>query len=300
MKNKFLQLSMVALTVGSLILTSCSKEESKTSTPTPTTPQETFLASTSIQNRTALLEDFTGVRCGFCPDGHAKANAAQAQLGKDKFIIMCVHGGSFAAPSGGWANFTTSFGQAFISQAKVTGYPAGTISRMVAADLGATPQSAGGMAMSRSAWAASAAAVNGIFAPVNLGAKATFNAETRELTVKIDIYVSATLTEPINLNVALLQSGLMSKQSGDPTPADLYEQDHVLRHLITGQWGEVITEATTEGAKITRTYKYTVPADYNGTATEGGGAVLIGDCSIVAFVNKGKVDVLNAVEVAIK
>ncbi len=298
MKNKFLQLSMVALTAGSLLLTSCSKEES--SATSPTTPQETFLASTSLQNRAALLEDFTGVRCGYCPDGHVRANAAQDLLGKDKFIIMCVHGGSYATPATGWANFTTSFGQAFISQAKVTGYPAGTISRKVAADLGATPQTAGGMAMSRGAWADAAAAVNGMFAPVNLGAKATFNAETRELTVKVDMYVSATLTEPINLNVALLQSGLMAKQSGDPTPADLYSEDHVLRHLLTGQWGEVITEATTEGAKITRTYKYTVPADYNGTATEGGGAVIIGDCSVVAFVNKGKVDVLNAVEVAIK
>jgi hypothetical protein len=297
MKNKFLQLSMVALTAGSLLVASCSKEESKTETPTP---QETFLASTSNKNRTALLEDFTGVRCGFCPDGHVRAKAAQDLLGKDKFIIMAVHGGSYAAPSSGWANFTTNFGAALISQAKVTGYPAGTINRKVAADMGVAPQSPGGMAMSRAAWAASAEFVNNMFAPINVGAKATFNTETRELTVKVDMYLSATLTTPINLNIALLQSGLLAKQSGDPTPNDPYSQDHVLRHLITGQWGDVITEATTEKAKITKTYKYIVPANYNGITADGGGAVVIANCTVVAFVNSGRADILNAVEVAIK
>ena len=294
MKNKFLHLSMIALTASSLFLASCSKEETKANTTTP----EVFLASTTMGNRTAVLEDFTGVRCGYCPDGHVRAKAAQDLLGKDKMIIMAVHAGSFAAPAAGWANFTTPFGTALVNQSGVTGYPAGTVNRLIAADLGATPQQTGGRAMSRGDWAKAATNVNAMFAPVNVGAKATFNAATRELTVKVDMYYSASQTGVNNVNVALMQDKLMSKQSGATT--NPYEQNHVLRHFITGQWGQTITEEKVEGAKISKTFTYTVPADYNGTTADGGGAVVIDDLSVVVFITKDRTDILNAVEVDVQ
>lgn len=294
MKNKFLHLSMIALTASSLFLASCSKEETKASTTTP----EVFLASTTMGNRTAVLEDFTGVRCGYCPDGHVRAKAAQDLLGKDKFIIMAVHAGSYATPAAGWANFTTPFGTALVNQSNVAGYPAGTINRLLAADLGATPQQAGGRAMSRGDWATAAANVNAMFAPVNVGAKATFNAATRELTVKVDMYYSSNQTGVNNINVGLMQDKLMSKQSGATT--NPYEQNHVLRHFITGQWGQTITEEKVEGAKISKTFTYTVPSHYNGTTADGGGAVEVDDLSVVVFITKDRTDILNAVEVDVQ
>jgi hypothetical protein len=300
MKNKFLQFSMLAATAASLVFASCSKEETKaatTSTTSTTTPVETFLAPLTIGNRAALLEDFTGVRCGYCPDGHVRAKAAQEALGKDKFIIMAVHAGSYATPAAGWANFTTPFGTALVNQSSVAGYPAGTINRMIATDLGATPQKPGGIAMSRGDWDPAGRKVNTIFAPVNLGSKVTFDAVTRLLTVKVDLYYTADQASANNINVALLQDKLMSKQSGASTA--MYEQNHVLRHLITGQWGAPITEERKEGTKLTKTFTYTVPADYNGTTADGGGAVDIANCSVVVFVTKDRVDVLNAIEVPI-
>jgi hypothetical protein len=300
MKNKFLKISMLTLSAASLMFASCSKES--TTSKTPTVPVETFLASTTMGTRTALLEDFTGVRCGYCPDGHVRAEAAQTALGKDKFIIMCVHGGSYATPTTGWANFTTAFGTSLINQSSVAGYPAGTMNRLPAVDLGGKAQSTTvltGLAMSRGDWDPTGRFVNTMFAPVNIGTSASFDAASRELTVKVDVYYVANETKPNNINVALLQSKLMAKQSGDPTPNDLYSQSHVLRHLITGQWGTPITETRTEGTKLTKTFTYIVPANYNGITTEGGGAVVIGDCSVVAFVTREKVDILNAAETAI-
>lgn len=299
MKNKFLQISMLALSAASLMFASCSKEAT---TSTPVVPVETFLASTTMGTRTALLEDFTGVRCGYCPDGHARAEAAQKALGKDKFIIMCVHAGGYATAAAGWANFTTAFGTSLVNQSSVAGYPAGTINRLPAVDMGATPQIttvAGALAMSRGDWDPAGRFVNTMFAPANIGTSATFDAASRELTVKVDVYYVANETKPNNINVALLQSKLMAKQSGDPTPNDLYSQSHVLRHLITGQWGTPITEEKLEGTKLSKTFKYIVPADYNGITATGGGAVVIGDCSVVAFITRDKVDVVNAAETSI-
>lgn len=299
MKNKFLQISMLALSAASLMFASCSKE----ATTTPNVPVETFLASTTMGTRTALLEDFTGVRCGYCPDGHARAEAAQKALGKDKFIIMCVHAGGYAAAATGWANFTTIYGTSLVNQSAVAGYPAGTINRLPAIDMGATPQTptvVGALAMSRGDWDPAGRFVNTMFAPANIGTSATFDAASRELTVKVDVYYVGNETKPNNINVALLQSKLMSKQSGDPTPTDLYSQSHVLRHLITGQWGTPIADSLkVEGSKVSRTFTYIVPANYNGITADGGGAVVIENCSVVAFITRNKVDVINAAETSI-
>ena len=253
----------------------------------------TFLASTDPENRAALLEDFTGVRCGFCPDGHVKAAAAKVNLGADRFIIMAVHAGSYAAPAAGWANFTTPYGAALIAQADVAGYPAGTINRLPASGLGVSAQR-GGSAMSRGQWAPAGSAVNAMEAPVNIGAKATISGDI--LTVNVDLYYTKGESAVNNINVALLQDGLVSKQSGG---SDSYVQNHVLRDFITGQWGEAVTGSKNADSKVSETFTYTVPADYNGTSTEGGGAVIISDLKVVVFVTRGQTDVLNVIEIDI-
>jgi len=295
MNTNYLKIG-VAVALTSILVTACEKttEDAK---PTVTT-EPAFMASTTASNRVALLEDFTGVRCTFCPDGHVKAVEAQDELGKDKFIIMAVHAGQYATPAAGWANFTNIWGEAIRLQSNLSGYPAGTISRVKAADLGVTPQN-GGTAMSRSFWKTAAQAVLAMPSPVNVGAMAEYNSSTKELTVNVDAYYTADETAANNINVAFLQSKLMSKQSGDPTSGDLYEQNHVLRNLLTGQWGDVVTETKTTGTKVRKTYTYPVPADYNGTAVEGGGAVVIENCSVVVFISRGKTDVLTAVEIPI-
>jgi hypothetical protein len=294
MKKLLLLTSVAALTV---LAVGCKKDKVE---DTKTT--EEFLASTTPENRKVVLEDFTGVRCGFCPDGHVKAKALQ-DANPGKVFVIAVHAGSYAAPLQGWANFTTPFGEAIDRQALPMGYPAGTINRIVYTDLLQTTTQnnmtySSKIAMSRGAWATGASRAMALSAPVNIGAKATFDAATRELTVKVDMYYTADQSaDENNLNVALVQDKLISNQSGGSAN---YEQNHVLRHLLTGQWGEAITDTKTIGSKVTKTYKYTVPADYNGTSLTGGGAVVVENLKVVAFVAKGKVDILNATEVDVK
>lgn len=300
MKNLLL-LSFLAFTIG--FAPSCKKEkevtEEKEIIKEEEKKEDPFLAPTTPQKRVAVLEDFTGVRCGYCPDGHVKAKAV-ADANPGKFIIISVHGGSYAAPAQGWANFTTPFAAQLISQAKVTGYPAGTVSRILCSELGVTPQSSGGYAMSRGSWAKAAEAAFNMDAPVNIGSKATYDPATRKLTVKVDLYYTQDQTEENRINVGLLQDHVFSKQSGAPDPNN-YEQNHILRDLLTGQWGEEITESKSTGSKISKIFVYDVPEDYNGaTIPPGGGTVVIDDLKIVIFVTKGKTDILNALEIDVK
>ncbi len=295
MKNIFK--SSFAILIGlSLTVVGCKK----TSTPDPggNNPPETFYASTSPSMRMAVLEDFTGVRCGYCPDGHVKAQAIKDAYPK-KIMIIATHGGSYAAPSPGWMDFTTPFASGLITQSKLTGYPAGTMNRLPAASLGATPMTPGGSAMGRGNWAGAADKVMLMPSPVNLGGVATWSVADEEVTVRVDMYFTSDETVPTNLYVGLVQDGIPSKQSG---ATGTYIQNNVLRSMITGSWGEEVATAATKGTKITKTYKMVVPKVYNpnAVAADGGGASDITKMRVIAYASRGKEDILNGVEIAIK
>jgi len=158
------------------------------------------------------------------------------------------------------------------------------------------------LAMGRGGWSAAANSIILENAPVNIGAKATFDASTRVLTVNVDLFYTATETVANNINVAFIQDGLVSKQSGGTPDPNNYTQNNVLRHYITGQWGDAVPVASqSSGSKYSKTYTYTVPADYNGaTVPPGGGAVVMANCRIVVFVDRGQTEILNGIKAAIQ
>ena len=288
------------LSIASLIFSGCTKKEEP-----KVEPGEEFLASTTPMNRVAVLEDFTGVRCGYCPDGHIRAKAV-ADANPGKFIIIATHANQYANPVSGWANFTTTEGTAIDAQAKPAGYPAGTINRMKCTELGVNAMGPNSLiTMDRGQWAPAANKAMTLTAPVNIGAKATFDPASRLLTVKVDLYYTSAETVPNNINISLLQDHLLSTQADYSIPSPYlaynYEQNHVLRDMITnGNFGETITEPTTLGSKISKIYTYTVPQDYNGSGVEGGGAVVVDNLKIVIFVTRGQLEILNALSIDVK
>lgn len=292
--------------VVALLISNCSKDEDPITTAGGggggggggDSCETEFLASMEPEKRKVVLEDFTGVRCGYCPDGHLRAKAF-SDANPGNVFIVAVHSGSYAKPASGWANFTNSTADAINQQAYPIGYPAGTVNRikfdkyLQKSQSGAVSK----LAMSRGSWATAGGEVLAMSAPVNLGSKATYNEATRELTVKVDLYYTAEETETNNLSVFLLQDGLVSKQSGG---GDNYVQNHVLRTSINGSWGDPIVEETKVGSKVSKVYTYTLPEDYNGTGVTGGGAVVVEDLEIVSFVSRGQLEILNATSTTIK
>jgi hypothetical protein len=282
------KLAILAIGLFALAFSACDKEK---------VDDEPFLAPTTLMKKSAVLEEFTGVRCGYCPDGHAIGQAL-LDNNKGKVVVINVHAGSYAAPQAGWPNFTTPYGSELVGQSGVSGFPAGTVNRHKFTGSQFNVQS-NGLAMGRSGWTAAAAAIMQEDAPVNIGAKSTYDPATRKLTVKVDLYYTAAETVKNHINVAFLQSGLIGKQSGG---GDTYVHKHMLREMITGQWGDLVPETmTAKGSKYTKTYTYTVPADYNGaTIPPGGGAVDIDQCEVAVFVAREKVEILNGIVVKAK
>ncbi len=230
--------------------------------------------------KNVVLEEFTGIYCGYCPQGHAVANGI-SDANPNDVVVINVHAGGYANPQGTDPDFRTPFGDGIANQSNLSGYPAGTVNRQVFSGM---EMNAGGTAMSRGNWASTSNQVLGEASYVNVALEGTLDVNTRVLTVDVETYFTGT-TAPssVKLNVALLQSHIAGTQSGSAGNPDqvleggLYEHNHMLRHLLTGQWGESIT-TTAQGNLATNQFTYTIPADLNGIPYE------LGNLEIVAFV----------------
>ena len=236
------------------------------------------LVSQAPQNRTALLEDFTGIHCGYCPEGHVIAASLEALHGPD-LVTVGVHAGVFAVPGAGEPDLQTTDGTAIDAYFTISGYPAGVINRHLfngADDLG------------RGAWEGAVADMLALPSPVNLGMASSFDAGTRDLTVTVELlYTANSPGGNDHISVLLQESHIIGPQtdygpSGNHTN---YDHMHVLRSYITPTWGEVVT-TTTAGTTVTRTYTFNVPAAWN-----------IANCEAVAFVSEDQSEVYQVRDV---
>ncbi len=226
------------------------------------------IVSTDPENKKVVLEEYTGIYCGWCPEGHALAQALQDNNPDDVYLIN-IHVGGYANPTGGDPDFRTPFGTAIANEAGVAFYPSGSINRHVF--------SGGASAMGRDQWTSKANQTLGESSFVNVGVEAEIDITTNILTVHVEAYYTGNSPEDTNLlNIALLQNNTTGPQSGGGQ-GNNYNHMHRLVHMLTGQWGETIATTTT-GSFIDETFTYTIPADYNGIPTD------ILDMEIVAFV----------------
>lgn len=241
------------------------------------------IVQTTPQNKKVILEEFTGVNCVYCPQGHTIANSIKAANPTNVFLIN-IHVGGYATPSAGQPDFRTPFGTAIANQSGLTGYPAGTVNRTVFA--GNAQNGGTGTAMSRDKWTATSNQILAQSSYVNVATTATINVNTRLLTVLVEAYYTG--SSPVstnNLNVALLQNNTFGPQVGG-NQGNNYNHQHRLIHMLTGQWGETIS-TTTAGTFVTRTYTYTIPADYNSIIAE------MGEFEIVAFMAEGQQKIIS-------
>lgn len=153
-------------------------------------------------------------------------------------------------------------------------------------------------ALGRGSWNS---AVNQILAqvsPVNVAARATLDFNTRIMTIEVEAYYTANSSVPTNmLNVAILQNNILGPQSGaSANPAQVeggqYRHMHMLRDLVTGQWGETI-DTTTQGTFVSRTYTYTVPQ------TISNEEMVLEDLEVIVFVAEGHQEILSGCQAEI-
>lgn len=242
---------------------------------------QTFV-STQPGKRNALIEEYTGVNCQYCPLGH-KATDQTVEAFPGRVFAINIHQGTFAS------RFTTQWGNALAGQASISGYPSSTLSRH--AFFGNSIHIDPGQAYP------CAAEILEMDAPVNVAATVDIDPQSRLMVVKVEAYYTADANGGTNmLNVALVQNNVLYYQAGASSyyPENMvngeYQHKHILRDLLTGQWGDTIHQ-TTAGSFFTKEYAYVIPPQIGDLEVPD-----VDDLSVVVFVCEGRKEVLNACE----
>lgn len=234
------------------------------------------LVSTAPLNRTVLLEDFTGIYCQYCPDGHQVAAGIKA-ADPDRVVLVNVHAGPYATPGAGDPDFRTNWGDELNAYYGPAGYPAGLVNRRVF-----NAQ----LAMGRGSWAGASQVVMGLPSPVNIGLATSFDPVTRELEVDVELYYTDNSPGGTDRVIVLLkESGILGPQSSTSGFIPSYTHNEVLRAYLTPTWGDEIL-TTTAGSSVANTYIYTVPAGFD-----------IANCEVVAFIGEHQGEIYQAREV---
>ena len=239
------------------------------------------IVGTDPENKNVVLEEFTGIHCVFCPQGHTIAQNIQ-NSNPDDVVLINIHTGSYAVPSGSEPDFRTPWGSAIAGQSGLVGYPAGTVNRHLFSGM----SQGSGTAMSRGSWASASNQTLALPSYLNVGLEATIVTSTRQLIVQVEVYYTDDSPESTNLlSVAILQDNILGPQTGG-NMGNNYVHMHMLRHLLTGQWGVEITETTT-GSLYTGTFAYEIPLDYTDVD------VVLENLDIVAFVSETTQEIIS-------
>lgn len=237
--------------------------------------REQSSSSADTAAATVLLEDFTGFRCGNCPEAHERAEELRQRYG-ERLIVMSIHAGFFARPTA--PPYTYDFRNPVaeeldrffgISQA---GNPNGMVNRR------GYPT---GHILSKDAWAAAVAAELQRPAPVRLQLAAEMDAASRTVTVDVRVQYLQPGSPDHFLALYLVEDSVLQYQLDyrrNPPDIPNYVHRFVLRAGILGTWGEQLdTAGAAAGTELRRSYTYRFPttADWNPQ-----------HCSIVAIVHR--------------
>lgn len=242
--------------------------------------------STTPQNKNVVIEEFTGIHCGYCPDGHRIANNI-VTASPGKVCLVNIHAGSFATPGAGEPDFRTPIGNQINTNQGISSYPSASINRV---NINSS---------NRGNWTSQAAAIMSQTSPVNVAVKASVDMTTRILTTEVELYYTSASAVPTNyLTVLLTQDNILGIQSdyGNYNPTNWvngqYKHNHVFRQLIStgsASVGEAIT-TTTKDYYFYKKYTTTIPANY--TSID---AVLT-NLNVVAYVAETSTNILSAAE----
>jgi len=247
MKNKFLNLSIIALTASSLFLASCSKEETKA------TPDAGITVS---EKNTSLINKYTGSKCGPC-----------GSWGWDMAIELIDYSpnacyvGTFSQNFVA-EEFISTTASAWDDELGVTGYPTFAVNHVMQID---RPSGSVNTTSEKAKCKAAIDVHSAAAVQANVGFTTSWSQDAQGFwTISIN-----SKTKFFKDNIGeyyvgcyLLEDKAIGKQSGH-TPSVGVEHHHVLRQTLEGlNYGYLAASNPTSGKTIDKTYTAILPKNY--------------------------------------
>lgn len=222
--------------------------------------------STKVEKRKVVLEEFTGIHCGFCPDGHKLANNLAKNNPGNVFLVN-IHAGGYATPGSGEVDLRVDDATSLMQNMGVSTFPSGSVNR----ELVNTGQKTEWV-LNRGYWEYVSSLILKEDAPVNIAVKARLNPDTRKLTAEVELYYTADCQANNYITVMLTQDSILGTQGGAENlyPENIdkstgkYIHSHVLRKILSdnGFKGDPVT-VTKKGTYVYRKYEWDLPTVIN-------------------------------------
>ncbi len=202
-------------------------------------------ASTQVEKKKAIIEEFTGVKCTYCPKGNAVASGIENSYPGNAFVVS-YHPSSqnFCVPFEGDENLGRNWPVPILSYSGSNFMPSAMVNRRRFDE---------GLSLSRGLWEISALMIMTESSPCNVGFISKYDIETKTLTVDAEVYFTTAVEDNFTVTVVLMQDSIVTKQSGG---GDHYVHKKTFREGLTDVWGDPITEETGKGALIERRYSF--------------------------------------------
>lgn len=228
--------------------------------------------------RKIIVYDFTGHRCGNCPNAHRALDELTETYG-ESIIPIAIHGTSFATPITNDTtepfhyDFRTDIGDFLIGR-DTEGYygelylPTGLVNNLAADSLS-----------NHNMWGTNIAAVVSSYPEYLVAIEAEYNDSDSIISCDIDITTNIANSRSLSVVVFVLEDHIIQWQedySLTESEVEDYEHNHVLRAGVNGAFGEVIknnTSSTAIGDVLSKSYTQKSGTDWD-----------ISNCLIVAFV----------------
>ncbi len=241
------------------------------------------------QLKNVLIEEFTGVKCPNCPDGHnIVATIQNANPSRVIAIGYYPFGQGQTEPLkdltvedfrlADATNLSTLLGG-------IQFLPIAAVDRKMFG---------GSILTARTLWSSNVQARLSVATPINMQLSVSYDDATREVKIKTSLRYTNNVSSKHNITVLVYENNLVDAQEYPTYIDSSYTFKHVLRDVITPVGGaSVLDSLTTKAAGLVfeKTIWYTMPAKWNPS-----------NCKIVAFVHDAAAtkEVYQVIEKSVK
>lgn len=225
-------------------------------------PQNVLVDTTYIsanvqqpQVKRVLLEDFTGVRCTNCPQGHDLAHDLEVQHPGQIVAVGC-HSDFLAQPYPGWPDLRTAAANSISDLLSPPAKPYAAIDRVLWPGQTFIP-------VGLQNWSGNTNTRLTEVPPVNISLSSTYTDTSRETILRMELHYTQTLAGPNRFGIWLMEDSINSAQLNGTTVDSPYYHMHVLREYLTPVNGVAINESLVPGRVIIKEFAIPISNDYN-------------------------------------
>ena len=281
----FIPLSVIVL------FSACTKEIGPAIDFSKVQAKDTFYMAPveNAQLKNVLIEEFTGVKCPNCPDGHnIVATIQNANPSRVIAIGYYPFGQAQTEPLKDLTKADFRIADATELSTLLGGIqflPIAAVDRKMFG---------GAILTARTLWSSNVQARLAVATPINMQLSVSYDDASREAIIKTTLKYTSALSTKHNISLAIYENNLVDAQEYPTYIDSFYTFKHVLRDVITPVGGASVLDSLTNkaaGLVFEKTILYTLPAKWNPS-----------NCKIVAFVHDAAAtkEVYQVIEKSVK